>query len=414
MRKLIFLILISLFNSSLIAQNKVDILIKNVTVIPITTNEVIFNTNVGIKNDKIVFIGTSNPPRAATVIDGREKYLMPSLYDMHVHWPSTNPDRFFQLCTAAGIGTIRMMGSEPNAITYRKNNRGNLKLPKQIIGFPVRENDVITDVAKWMDSIQQQGYDFIKIFSIKTEALFTAIMAEANERQLLVCGHALKNVKASNAIIRGYRSIEHAGYFDKSISLLELDSLISLAYQHNTFICPTIDWDLMAYHAYPKDSFVNRIGNNLAYPLYKSNWDTAYAKAEEKMGGNKAKYVEFIIKQASTKIAVLKKMHQQKVPLLAGADAEEPFQTPGFTLIDELLQIQKAGLSNYELLRTATINGALFFKDEKLNGTVEIGKNASLILLSRNPLADVRNLQYVDIIIKGSRFVDCKFLTGIK
>lgn len=408
MRFLVQAVLVFVFNLSLFAQGKVDVLIKNVNIIPVNTNEVLTASNVGIKDGKIVFIGTYKVPKATKVIDGKGKYVMPSLYDMHVHWPKEHAKRFFQLCTAAGIGTIRMIASEPDAISFRKETISNKDLPKQYIGFPVRDNVVISNVTKWMDSVQQQGYDFIKIFSVKNEALFSAIMTDANKRQLIVCGHALPNVKAAKAIASGYRSIEHVGYFDKIKNTTDFDSIAILAKQKNTFICPTIDWDLMAYHAYPKDSFVNRSGYSISYPLYKTQWDTTYENTEKQLGNNKAGYVDYIQKQVKTKLEALRKLHEKKVLIIAGADAEEPFQSPGFSLLDELLQIQKAGLTNYELLKTATINSALFLKEEQTNGSIEIDKNASLILLSKNPLDDIRNLQTVELMIKGNIIIDCK------
>jgi imidazolonepropionase-like amidohydrolase len=104
----------------------------------------------------------------------------------------------------------------------------------------------------------------------------------------------------------------------------------------------------------------------------------------------------------------LKAYYQKGISIIAGSDAEEPYQPPGFSLIDELVMIQKAGLTNYDLLKTCTINTAQFFKEEKSYGTVAKNKKANLIILSENPLENIKSLESIEYVIKEKTIIDCK------
>ena len=391
------------------AQAQYDVLIKNITVIPMNENTVLKNTNVGIIGEKIVFIGKiPKRSKAKQTIDGTGKYLMPGLYDMHVHWTNDNPDRYFQLQTLAGITSDRIMKSESATIAYRKKNATNDLVPQLHIGFPIYQNDSmnVAQVADRVAFIKKEGYDFIKIFSIKNDTLFNEVMRCAKLNQLTVCGHPLQNVKAEKLIESGYRSIEHIG-LERVKSAMRLDSLLDLVVKNQTFICPTLDWVNMVYHSYPQEKLSERSGYALGKKLYEVAWDTTYKSLAKQLSAEDAKrYADYMSNDLATKIKVLQKMVQKNVTIIAGSDAEEPYQTPGFALIEELKLIQQSGLNNYELLKTCTANAARFFKEEQLSGTIEPNKQANLIVLTKNPLEDIKNLESVTTIIKSGKVIE--------
>lgn len=391
------------------AQAQYDVLIKNITVIPINKNTVLKNTNVGIVGEKITFIGKiSKRSKAKQIIDGKGKFLMPGLYDMHVHWTNNNPDRYFQMQTLAGITSNRIMKSEAAAITYRKKNAKNDLVPELHIGFPIYQDDSmnVAQVADRVVFIKKEGYDFIKIFSIKNDTLFNEVMRCAKQKELTVCGHPLQNVKAENLIESGYRSIEHVG-LDKVKSPIRLDSLLDLLVKNNTFICPTLDWVNMVYHSYPQEKLAERSGYALGKKLYEIEWDTTYKSLSKQLSEKDMKrYAEYMSNDMANKIKTLQKMVQKNVTIIAGSDAEEPYQTPGFALVEELKLIQQSGLSNYELLKTCTLNAARFFNEEKKLGTIEQDKQANLIILDKNPLENIKNLEFVTTIIKSGKVIN--------
>ena len=391
------------------AQAQYDVLIKNITVIPINENTVLKNTNIGIVGKKITFIGKiPRRSKAKQIIDGTGKFIIPGLYDMHVHWTNDNPDRYFQLQTLAGITSNRIMKSEAATIAYRKKNSTNDLIPQLHIGFPIYQDDTMSlaQVADRVAFIKKEGYDFIKIFSIKNDTLFDEVMRCAKQKQLTVCGHPLQNVKAEKLIESGYRSIEHVG-LDKVKSLTRLDSLLDLLVKNQTFICPTLDWVNMVYHSYPQEKLVERSGYALGKKLYEIEWDTTYKSLSKQLSVKDAKrYAEYMSNDLANKIKTLQKMVQKNVTIIAGSDAEEPYQTPGFALIEELKLIQQSGLNNYELLKTCTSNAARFFNEEKQLGTIEQNKQANLIILDKNPLEDIKNLEFVNTIIKSGKIIN--------
>jgi Amidohydrolase family len=325
-------------------------------------------------------------------IDGKGLYLMRALYDMHIHWPDENESAYFELCKKAGVGNLRVMNSLPAAIEYRKNE----KLQRFSIGFPVRSGTNFADAKLFTDSIKQAGYDFIKIFSISNQDAFIALAKAAQKNNLPLCGHALSNVSIDTVFRYGYKSVEHVGYLDK-LSDLALDSAIEKFKKYKVAVCPTLDWQNMAYHAFSKDSFQYRAGYEQGMAVYKTHWDTTYRNSTNQMGADQEKYVDFAKKSLSKKLMILKKLGEKQVPIIIGSDAEEPYQTPGYSLIEELKLIQKAGFTNMQLLQMVTLNAARYYEGLGKNG--QASSNDQFILLTKNPVENIDHLASVKELI---------------
>jgi imidazolonepropionase-like amidohydrolase len=402
MRILFTAMAFSLSFSALAQKNSYDVVINNVNLVDVNTGKTIPATNVYIKNgvaditNKMMKI-----PAPKKQIDGTGKYFMPALYDMHVHFPENNAERFFQLQTAAGITNCRIMKSTKETVAFSKTakNIPAMKISYNFFGNEAYKTDSITTV---INSLKAKGYDFIKIFGVKNEEQFDAIMAAAKTSNIMVCGHALGKISAKKLLASGYKSIEHVGYFDKAKSPESLDTLIDLAIKNNVFVCPTLDWVTMAYQAVNKDSFQYRAGYAIGKKLYGAEWDTTYTNSTKQFAGQEKQYKDFAEKEIAKKIAILAKMRAKGLKIIAGSDAEEPFQTPGFSLLDELKLIQKAGFTNAELLQMVTTNADLFW-NKKTNQT-------DYILLSKNPLDNISNLESVEYVIKGNEVIDTKKL----
>jgi imidazolonepropionase-like amidohydrolase len=407
-----------------------DLVINNVNLVDVNTGKTTPATNVYIKNGVAEITNKMKKIAEPEMqIDGTGKYFMPALYDMHVHFPDNNAVRFFNLQTAAGITNCRIMKSNEYTLNFAgridisnnikkdtiRRRGGNLrrdaeeekrkrfmpamKISYNFFGDETYKLDSIPIIIK---SLKAKGYDFIKVFGVKDEAHFDAIMAAAKAENIMVCGHALGKVPAKKLLASGYKSIEHLGYFDKAKTLEALDTLIELAVKNNVFICPTFDWEMMAYHASSKDSFQYRAGYEIGKKLYANIWDTTYENATKQFGKNLKYYSDYANSDVSKKIAILTKMRAKGVKIIAGSDAEEPYQTPGFSLLDELKQIQKAGFTNAELLQMVTTNGDLFWNKKT--------KQTDYILLSKNPLDNINNLGTVEYVLKGSEVIDTKKL----
>jgi imidazolonepropionase-like amidohydrolase len=402
---------LSLFVSALIIQvcaftqiQIADIAINHVNVITMDEQKMIVNCSVLIKDGQIVgFVKSLKAKiRAKQNIDGTGKFLIPGLNDMHVHWPDSLQERFFNLCALAGITNVRIMSSAKETIPFFANSNKSSK-PNAIIGFPIRTSDSIPDahIPMFVDSVKKAGYAFIKIFGLHPNTNFEKLSNETKKAGLFLCGHALGNVNPYMLMKEGYRSIEHVGYFDKAKRETQMDSLIASAKANGTFVCPTLDWTNMVYHSYPKDSLPYRAGYAIGKNLYGKTWDSTYNMMENTTGEATMKqYKDILRKNVAAKIDILAKLKKNEIRLIAGSDAEEPYQTPGFSLLEELLLIQKAGYSNEELLAMVTTNAASFFAYKKTNGRIENNQAANLVLLSANPLTDIRNLNTLVWLIK--------------
>jgi imidazolonepropionase-like amidohydrolase len=402
MRILFIAIAFSLSFSTLAQKGSYDLVINNINVIDVNTGNTTPAMNVYVKNgmaeitNKMIKI-----PAPKQQIDGTGKYFMPALYDMHVHFPDQNAERFFQLQTAADITHCRIMKSTKETVAFSKKAK-NIPAMKISYIFFGDETFKIDSIPLIIKSLKGKGYDFIKVFGVKDEAYFDAIMASAKTNNIIVCGHALGRVPAKKLLASGYKSIEHVGYFDKVKTAEALDSLIDLAIKNNVFVCPTLDWVTMAYQAVNKDSFQYRAGYAIGTKLYGTEWDTTYTNNAKQLGTQAKQYKDFADKDIAKKIAILAKMRAKGVKIIAGSDAEEPYQTPGFSLLDELKLIQKAGFTNGELLQMITTNADLFWNKKT--------KQTDYILLSKNPFDNISNLESVEYVIKGNEVIDTKKL----
>ncbi len=410
--KITITLLFVIICSNLFAQTYfTNLVIKNVSVININTGEAEKPKDISLRIKlKKEFTNNGYTYVEKIIINGTGKFLMPAIYDMHVHFPVENAERFFNLQTAAGITTCRIMKSNDKTIAFAKTatNAPSMKIAYNIYG---NETFGIDSISTLIGSLKARGYDFIKMFGVKDSTYFDAIMAAAKSNKIKVCGHALGKINAKKLLASGYKSIEHVGYFDKAKNEESLDSLIDLAVKNNVFVCPTLDWEMMAYHAINKDSFSYRAGYEIGKKLYANIWDTTYENTSKQFGNNLKQYKDYANNDIAKKIGILKKMRAKGLRIIAGSDAEEPYQTPGYSLIDELKLIQKAGYTNAELLQMVTTNAREYFS-EKVGFKTTKTTRLDYILLSKNPLENIGNLQTVEYVIKGDSVIDVKKLLG--
>lgn len=170
---------------------------------------------------------------------------------------------------------------------------------------------------------------------------------------------------------------------------------------NHTFLCPT----LITYQLKTKvrdTSIVNRTYSKYISASLLSEWKTSWGKRMKRH--IKLADWEGLNKTFQSQMQLVNHLHKIGVMILAGSDfAGMPYVYPGISLHQELKLLTKAGLSNNEALKAATLNPALFMKKENLYGSVAVGKFADLIILDKNPLANIENLKTIqEVIIKGN------------
>src|SRR5688572_20486816 len=426
MKSYSFFVFVSLLFSARLstAQTKdqikaADFIIRNVSIVSMVDLEITPDQMVLIQDGRIAFIGKGQELKKlktnAKIIDGKGKYLMPGLADMHCHFPEKKEIKdYFLLSLTNGVTTLRSMRGEPDHLTYAKQT--DLLQPNLYLsGPPVFSKMVITE--KFADSLvsatKKAEFDFIKVLSIKDSASFKNLMTHAKKQNLPVCGHNLGNIKPERLLSSGYNSIEHLGgqvtLADKGAAYFQ--NIINLTKQNQVYHCPTLDWYQIAFYQLPEAEMLKRAGMEFIPDTTKARWRKLVAEDIKQTGEaviTKQKE-NYKITQAR-QLKILKQFADNNVPLLVGLDGGGPYSVQGFGMVEEMRLFKKAGLTNFQILQAATINAARYLKQDAKWGNMEVGKDANLILLSENPLANIEAISKVEGVFLNKEYLEAKAL----
>lgn len=424
--------------------------IANVTVIDTTGGPPQLHRTVTVRNGRIDDIRDSTLPKSkqrGLEINGTGKFLIPGLWDMHVHmvfgdWFPRGKEVTLPLFIANGITGVRDMGGELEVLQqWRKEiSAGTLLGPRIVMSGPMLDGPqprfpssiaikTPEDGRRAVDDLKKQGADFIKLQSlIPREAVF-AIADEARKQGISFVGHVPDSVRASEASNAGQKSFEHLiGIFegsspledefikgakteDKFLSTYDpklADALFALLAKNQTWQCPTLVWErggnLIDLSDFTHDSRAKYA------PAYWKDVTWKRFTAEIKHDFNTTDLAtrrRFVDKE----LEVVKTMHRAGIPFLAGTDTPPGvYIFPGFSLHEELQRFVAAGFTPLEALQTATLNPAKFLAMEDRLGAIEKGKLADMVLLDANPLDDIRNTQRIAGVVVNGRYLSRKDL----
>ena len=403
----------------------------DVNVVPLDTERVLGGQTVVVRGGTIVAVGPSaevTVPAHARRLDGRGKYLMPGLADMHTHLVR---EEDLSLYVARGVTTVRNMWGAPVHLAWRERiARGTLVGPTIFTAGPIVDGEdpthdaslVVRNAQEAKDAIalhQRAGYDFVKVYSGLSLPAFEALSAAAKSAGLPVVGHVPRPVGLGRAIDDGQRSIEHlgafsealqrddspvAGKFDAASRARKLDfiddakvtPLVSHIRQSGAWVCPTrVVWSsnespeaLRQRLARPETKYVGRFDLAIWEGELDRRPDQIAADARTNAFGDR----------------MIEALHDGHVSLLVGTDPVNPFVIPGFSVHEELALLVRAGLSPYEALSAATRRAAEFLGKNDF-GTIAVGKRADLVLVGGNPLVDVREAARIaGVVVRGRWF----------
>src|SRR5262249_40251284 len=193
------------------------------------------NMTVIIEGDRIKAIGVTNKipiPRLSQIIDAQGLFLIPGLWDMHVHF--TEVARTFPMFIANGVTGVRNVGGDLEQLLRWRAEvvSGKLLGPRIVTCGPILDGPdpaahgptiVVgnaTEGRKTVDDLKERGADCIKVYDRLPRDAYFAIIDEARTKHIPVVGHvpvAVTSLEASNA---GQKSIEHLGNFFESVSSL--------------------------------------------------------------------------------------------------------------------------------------------------------------------------------------------------
>ena len=427
-----------------------QIVIAHVTVINPGAASVQPDSIVVINGDRITFVSHSAVVPLAKntrVIDGRGQFLIPGLWDMHVHsafgdWFPGGRDIILPLFIANGVTGVRDMGGDvPVLFGWRKQiAAGKIVGPRMVISGPMLDallpegklrfpsSIAVTTPASAVaavDSLKAQGVDFIKVQSVISHDAYLAAAAEAHKVGLPIVGHVPDKVRLAEVVVAGQKSVEHlmgifegcstqeekfiAGQGDLKLLLSTQDqqkcnALIRQLAQSQTWQVPTLAWQrggtFLDQHDLKHDPL------DIYVPAY---WREVTWKrfTDEMMPGLLHDPLELRQKYFASNLQMVGAMHRDGVPFLAGTDtAPGVYIMPGFSLHDELANFVEAGLTPMQALQTATSGPSKFLEREKDYGSVQAGKVADLVLLGANPLDNIHNTRKITAVIANGRVFD--------
>jgi imidazolonepropionase-like amidohydrolase len=398
------------------------------TLVDGTGRSALSDTAILVRDGRIVAIGPRSHtkiPKNAEVVDARGKTILPGLWDMHAHFEQVE---WGPIYLAAGVTTVRDCGNELEFITAVRDaiakggGLGPRILAAGIVdgsgprAIGVARVDTPEQARQWVDRYHDAGFQQMKIYSsVKLEEV-KAVAEEAHRLGMTVTGHVPDGLDAYQAIEAGMDQINHitfvmnilhaplpAGSKEtdqyKAVAALDLSSTearkaISFLQEHHTVLDPTLAlfelWT--ASTAKPSAGFepgVSKVAPELALQLI----DVGPPRPDADVGA-----------QAFEKdVATVGALHRAGVTIVAGTDQG----VPGYSLYREIELYAQAGFTPMEAIQAATIVPARVMGFDKQLGTVEVGKQADLILLDANPLDDIHNIRKVRSVITGGKMYNC-------
>ena len=432
--------------------------ITHVTVIDATGAASQPDVTVLVSDGRVSAIGREvQIPEKATVVQGAGKFLIPGLWDMHVHW---SDERYLALFIANGVTGIRVMWGYPYHLDQRRRiAEGSLVGPRLAIA------GTIIDGPRpfWPESIaagtpeegreavrrtQQDGYDYVKVYAGLPREVFFAIADEAKKLGIPFVGHVPDLVRVTEASDAGMKSIEHLTGMALAVSGSEAELRRELAAaaklragergerlraigarileSYDAATATALYAKLKANGTWQVPTFtVLRYGADPHAPEYVNDPRMRYMPPSvHKFWANDFRYRERTAAQAASQMRLFQRrlelvgeMHRAGVGILAGSDVLNPYCFPGFSLHDELGWLVKAGLPPMAALQAATRNPALFLGRHDA-GTIEPGKLADLVLLDADPLQDIGNTRRIAAVVANGKFYSRaaieKMLAGIE
>jgi imidazolonepropionase-like amidohydrolase len=388
------------------------------------------------------------------------KYVIPGLWDMHVHsfLDERDPDWLFPLLIAHGVTGIRDMGSMVPIVKMRRLReevaRGRRVGPRVVVAGPLLDglNTVWKEpggvpspeeAREAVKLLREQGADFIKVYPLLSREAYGAVVAEANRLGLPVAGQVPETVAAQAASNAGQRSFEHLekvilGCSSAESEVLEqrrhalqegstleerleglatspeetermiegfdlprCKELIATLAKNRTAVVPT----LVGFQAYlPRTRQRDDPRLQQIPPVVREAW----ALMDAQLALMPESRVDVAAAVGYLSVRMVRPLKRGGVPILAGTHTAPitPFVFPGSGLHDEMVLLEAAGLTALEALQAATLAPARYFRDEAHHGTVAAGRVADLLVLDANPLEEVRNVRRVHAVVANGRLFD--------
>jgi len=401
-----------------------------VSVIPMDKETVLADHTVVVQGGRIASIAPSTNatiPAGAVRVDGKGKFLMPGLAEMHAHIPGGTAtdsavERTLFLYAANGVTTIRGMLGDPRHLLYRERAAtGEIVSPLIYTSGPSFNAKTALTREIAVDAVIAQkkaGYDLLKIHPGVPREVFDALAAKADELKIPFAGHVPAAVGLARALDARYASIDHLdGYVEamtkspgtpseffgsnlmKDVDESRLAALVSATKAAGVWQVPTQVLIDNLLDDVPADQLAARPEMKYVTPPEQiKDWIARKQNFQKVPQAERAKFL-------TLRRRLIKTLHDAGVPFALGSDAPQFWNVPGFSVHRELQSMVDAGLTPYQALRTGTANVGVYFKTESTTGTIAPGKRADLLLLDANPLQHVDNSSKIAGVVLNGRWM---------
>jgi len=397
------------------ARQEPTIAFTNVNVVPMDSNRVLENQTVLVSKGRITALGpagSTQVPGGATRVDGKGKYLMPGLAEMHGHVPSPLDSRktpqesrqytedVLFLYVAAGVTTVRGMQGGAGQLELRDEvNRGALVGPSLYLAGPGFTGNAVKSVEEATARVRTQkkeGWDLLKVLPGISREVYDAMARTAKEVDIEFSGHVPAAVGVPHALEMGQRTVDHLdGYAEhlggetKPVDVKGIQDLVERTKRAGAWMVPTlVVWETLrgpvtlesrtampGLKYLPQDivgGWTKAVENRLKSPKY----DAGAAKI----------YID-------NRMRIMTALYKGGVRILLGSDAPQQFNVPGFSIYPEMRRMADAGMTTFDILRSGTAAVGEYLEGKQNVGTIAVGQRADLILLDANPLQGLGNVE---------------------
>jgi imidazolonepropionase-like amidohydrolase len=408
----------------------------NVNVVPMTSSQVLNEYTVLVEDGRITGFGPSyqvRVPTGATRIDGRGKFLMPGLTDMHGHLPDESTpaqvmENILFLYVANGVTTVRGMQGHESQFKIRERIRDEgfrddkLLGPLLVLGSPELSGETVTSVEQAEALVRRyddEGFDLLKIHEGLSPELYDTIARTARQLGMLFGGHVPDQVGLLRALEVRQTTIDHLDNYVEALvpedqkpeqppgvfgahELLDrvdesrLPLLVRETRESGVSVVPTmVLWESGIYPTRSSAELV-RERSEIAY-MPRSVVDSWREAVDERLAEVDPESMKAL---ALLRRRILRALHEGGANILLGTDSPQVFNVPGFSIHRELELYTEVGMTPFEALSTGTRAAGEYLKGDF--GTIAFGQRADMIFLEANPLADVANLsKRIGVMVHG-------------
>jgi imidazolonepropionase-like amidohydrolase len=391
------------------------------------------------------------PPPGATVIDGGGRYLLPGLFDTHVHLNEEERDEHLALYLASGVTTVQSMHGGPHQLELRRRvAAGELSGPRILTTGPTTASERVDSPEKAQRVVREQqaaGYDAVKMYGDGADSMtretYARLITAAHEAGLRVVGHAPRNHPFAVVLEAGQDSIDHMEEIvytyqpivdvigplldlqfgrvepdevgDALAALPDLRPLMAPAVERlaaealaaGLAVTPT----LVAFETIWRQTtqqyaeLLEAPETRYVSPLTRVDWGPDFNRYRTSWADRLAAVEQILRRSLELQMTIVRGFQDAGVPIMVGTDAPLTFVYPGFAVHRELALLAASGLTPYEALRAATATPAAELGIAADAGTVAVGKRADLVLVDADPLADVANAARVAGVAVNGRWL---------